>query len=76
MHISDIKDLKKFKIEQLGKPYYSVGPLQPSRGIIEEWTFTDDKYDQARLLLGNFFLDEDQAKDFFHYTIKYYQDKP
>ena len=72
MHISDIKDLKQFKIEQLGKPYYSVGPLQPSRGIIEEWTFTDDKYDQARLFLGNFFLDEESAQDFMRHMLDYY----
>ena len=42
--------------------YYSVGPLQ--RGGIEEWVFTNDKYDKSRLEIGNVFKTREEAEAF------------
>jgi len=35
----------------IGEVYYSVGVLQ-SNSLIEEWIYTDDKFDQRRWSLG------------------------
>ena len=44
---------------EIGKEYYSVGPLQ--QGGIEGWVFIDDKYDRSRLELGNVFETYEEA---------------
>ena len=75
MHISQIKDLQKFREENLGREYYSIGPLQPEKGILETWIFTNDQYDQTRLLCGNLFFTQEEALDLFHHIIEYYNNK-
>lgn len=71
MHISDIKDLTSFLTDNFGRDYYSVGPIQPNRGPIEKWKYSHDPYDSARLLLGNFFFTEDEAKDYLKFILSY-----
>jgi len=43
----------------LDSTYYSVGPLQHSG--IEQWTWTNDRYDRSRLSLGNIFSSPEEA---------------
>ena len=54
---------------EIGTKYYSVGPLQG--GLIEEWTYTGDIYDNNRILSNNFFFTEEEAIDFHAYMLKY-----
>ena len=70
MHISDIEDLEKFDEENFGRNYYSVGALQDN-GYIERWNYCDDRYDQKRLMLGNFFWTSEEAIDFMNYCLEY-----
>lgn len=72
MHISQIQNLDEFINNNFGQTYYSVGPLD---GPIEEWTFTNDRFDMARLRLGNFFLNKSSSEMFMKYMLEYYKDK-
>ena len=56
-----------------GDIYYCVGPLQNSNGI-EKWKYTNDKYDKARIKVGNVFATIDEAKKFKEY-MKVYKDE-
>ena len=53
----------------IGRKYYSVGVLQSS--AIEEWTFTNDVYDQRRKALGLFFWTREEAEDYLAYMLRY-----
>jgi len=53
---------------ELGKEYYSVGPLQ--KDGIEKWRFSNDKYDLSRLEIGNLFETEEEAINFKRKLIK------
>ena len=46
---------------EIGKVYYSVGPLQ--LGGIEKWTFSNDRYDKSRLEIGNIFETLEEAQE-------------
>ena len=71
MHISQIENLEEFCHNTLGMTYYSIGPLG---GPIETWQFTNDKYDQTRLFLGNFFFTKEEAQTYLEYMLAFYED--
>ncbi len=58
---------------KIGDTYYSVGPLQHSG--IEEWTFTNDKYDRSRLEIGNIFETIEEAEAFKQHLINFKENK-
>lgn len=49
---------------EFGKTYYSVGALSKTHDGIEEWRFTNDRYDQMRLELGIVFETRQEAEKF------------
>lgn len=53
----------------LGDVYYSVGPLQ--HGCIEEWEYTNDRYDRSRLVANNVYPTKEQAEAFLLYMQAY-----
>ena len=61
----------KGSIIQLGNIYYSVGPLQNTHSI-EEWVYSDDKYDHSRLSIGNVFNTKEEARKFKEYIRAYH----
>jgi len=46
---------------KIGETYFSVGPLQHSG--IEQWEWTNDRYDRSRALIGNVFDTKDKATE-------------
>jgi len=54
----------------LGDTYYSVGPLQGLNSL-EEWVYTNDRYDRSRLAVNNMFITIDEAKAFKKYMQDY-----
>lgn len=44
-----------------GETYYSIGALQ-SRNGVEEWTWTDDRYDKIRDSIGIVFKTRQEAE--------------
>jgi hypothetical protein len=46
----------------LGKVYYSVGALSKSGDCIEEWKFSNDRYDKMRMELGLLFETREEAE--------------
>jgi len=47
---------------ELGKKYYSVGALSKTGDCIEEWKFSNDRYDQMRMELGLLFETREEAE--------------
>mgnify|MGYP006935322344 CR=1 FL=1 len=53
---------------EIGKEYYSVGAL--GEGGIEQWKFSNDRYDQRRMELGILFETRSEALHFKDQLIK------
>ncbi len=55
---------------EIGDPYFSVGMLQNKSGI-EEWKFTNDRFDRLRNSINNIFLSKEDAQNFLKYMKEY-----